>query len=89
MNGILWFGNNRNMDGSGIFRLTHPVYGDPAFTPDYHISEASAAVDTGIPSGVFLDIDMEPRPYKKFDLGADEFWPSGILKRLYLPVIYR
>jgi hypothetical protein len=90
INGILWFDNQTNTDGLGAYRITNAVEGDPAFTSDpYHIGESSAALDAGVPSGVFLDIDMEPRPYRQFDLGADEFWPSGILIRLYMPFIFR
>jgi hypothetical protein len=43
----------------------------------------------GVVSGIRRDIDMEPRPYGAYDLGADEFWPAGILKRLYLTFFLR
>ncbi len=44
----------------------------PNDTP-YHLTSASAAIDRGVPAGVFTDIDGDPRPLGNgFDLGADE-----------------
>jgi hypothetical protein len=54
---------------------------------DYHIGSASAALDAGVDAGVWTDIDLELRPYQTPDLGADEYWPPGALKRQYMPLV--
>lgn len=53
------------------------IWGFPGFADaeggDYRITEASAALDAGIDSGVASDIDGQPRPMRLgFDIGADE-----------------
>jgi hypothetical protein len=35
------------------------------------------------------DIDHHPRPYQEPDIGADEYWPPGALKFIYLPIVTR
>jgi hypothetical protein len=40
-----------------------------------------------VDAGIKTDVDHEPRPYQTPDLGADEYWPPGALKRAYLPVV--
>ena len=57
----------------------------PAFTepPD---PEANA---TTLDAGGKTDIDLDPRPYLTPDLGADEYWPPGALKYIYLPLVVR
>jgi len=94
LQGTLWHGNTANWGGAGtILTGTVNVYGDPAFVNpaagDYHIAENSAARDAGVHAGVHTDINGEPRPYQFPDLGADEYWPPGALKRLYLPLVLR
>ncbi|MGQ9627417.1 MAG: right-handed parallel beta-helix repeat-containing protein [Anaerolineae bacterium] len=92
LNGTLWNGNSTNWSGS----LTHSNdhYGVPAFVnpaaDDYHIiGPDSAAFDTGVASGVHNDMDNEPCPYQQYDLGADEYWPPGVLQYIYLPLILK
>lgn len=94
LEGTLWYGNGQDTGGAGtIVTGTVNVYGDPAFVDpdggDYHIGPDSAAIDVGVDAGVETDIDNEPCPYQAPDLGADEYWPPGALKRLYLPLIMR
>jgi hypothetical protein len=45
----------------------------------------SAAIDVGVATSVSTDIDNEPR-FGIPDLGADEYWAPGTLKRVYLPL---
>jgi uncharacterized repeat protein (TIGR01451 family) len=49
-------------------------WGDPAFAADgYHLTPASAAMDTGMEASVTTDIDGHHRPYGSApDMGADE-----------------
>jgi parallel beta-helix repeat protein len=53
------------------------VWGDPGFVApssgDYHIGLDSVAVDRGIDVGVTEDIDGNPRPIGRPDLGVDEW----------------
>jgi hypothetical protein len=87
--GVLWFGNQANMGGEGVIIVTHEITGDPAFVDGYHILSSSLAYNAGIDSGVYSDIDNQPRPYQVPDLGADEYWPPGAPKYIYLPVVLR
>ena len=84
--------NITDWGGAGtVITGTHNYWGNPAFADpsarDYHIGPTSAAIDEGVDGGVGADIDDEPRPYQAPDLGADEYWPSGMLKYLYLPLV--
>ena len=82
LEGTLWgagvWANDIDWGGEGtIFTGTHNHWGDPAFVNpnagDYHIGIASAAIDQGADTGVYYDIDGEPRPQGNgYDLGADE-----------------
>jgi hypothetical protein len=82
--------------GEGTISSKLDVWGDPALrcagsaciTP-YHIGPGSAALDAGVEIGVMTDVDGEPRPYRLPDLGADEYWPPGALKLVYLPLVVR
>jgi hypothetical protein len=87
IDGVLWFNNGTNYGGIGIFTVTHPYTGNPAFATDrYHLTGASAAIDRGVSAGITTDIDGEARPKGAApDLGADEF-PS---QSLYLPLILK
>jgi len=88
LNATLWHANGTDYGGSVIH--TNDRNGDPAFAPDgYHLMAGSAAMDGGVDTGVRTDVDNEPRPYQTPDLGADEYWPPGALKRIYLPLIVR
>jgi len=86
--------NVTDWGGAGtIITGTVNHWGDPAFVDpeagDYHIGPSSSAVDAGVNAGVRTDVDNEPRPYQTPDLGADEYWAPGALKRMYLPLVVR
>lgn len=90
----LWYANGVDTAGRGtVLTGTVNVYDDPSFVNatawDYHLSPDSAALDRGINAGVRTDIDNRPRPYQAPDLGADEYWPPGALKPVYLPLVMR
>ena len=66
----LW---NNTTDYLDSFTHTNDRTGDPLFTPDYHLSAGSAAIDQGTNAGVTTDIDGESRPHGGgYDIGADE-----------------
>jgi hypothetical protein len=89
VDGVLWFGNGTNTGGAGTAAVTHANTGDPAFTSDgYHLTVSSAAIDKGVDAGVTTDIDGQPR-FGAADLGADEYWPPGLPKYIYLPLVSR
>lgn len=77
VDGVLWYGNSLDTGGLGGLSLSNESTGNPLFESDgYHIQYGSAAMDVGVNAGVFLDIDMDYRPYASgYDLGADE-WVS-------------
>jgi hypothetical protein len=82
----LYHNNDYNYDPYGIVS-TNEVHGDPAFigTTNYHLTAASAALDTGTDAGLAIDFDGEFRPWAAgFDIGADEYPPRY---RAYLPLI--
>ena len=94
--GTLWgsgaWANGADWGGAGaIVTGTVNVFGDPEFADpdagDYHLGPGSAALDAGLNAGVMMDIDHQPRPYQAPDLGADEYWPPGALKYVYLPLV--
>ncbi len=94
VNSVLWFANPSNVSQSEDATVWswNEHTGNPQFVNpdggDYHISEASAARDMGVPSGVWIDIDGEPRPYGAgWDLGADEFFIASY--PIYLPLAVR
>jgi hypothetical protein len=98
LEGTLWgsgaWANGADWGGAGtIITGTINLWGDPDFIDsangDYHIGSASAAIDVGVDAGVRMDIDIEPRPYHTPDLGADEYYPPGALKRQYMPLVLR
>lgn len=78
LNATMW-GNTLDWIGTGnIVRIAPDVYGDPHFinpnAGDYHIGINSVAVDAGTDSGVFSDMEGDPRPLGHgYDLGADEY----------------
>lgn len=86
--------NDTDWGGDGIIATgTANIWGDPGFVdPDsgnYHIDSDSAALDQGSDAGIHSDIDHQPRPYLDPDLGADEYWPPGVLRYIYLPLVLR
>jgi parallel beta-helix repeat protein len=89
----LWRGNTTNWDGAGTISRSNDYTGDPKFgdpdSGDYHLGPGSEALDRGVDAGVNHDIDPQPRPYLAPDLGADEYWPPGVLKHVYLPLVLR
>jgi hypothetical protein len=90
LNGILWFDNGANTGGAGAFSVTNAYTANPDFAADgFHLTSASAAIDKGVYAEVTTDIDGEPRLGHTPDLGADEYWLPGALRRLYLPLILR
>jgi hypothetical protein len=92
VDGVLWYGNGQNTGGSGTAFVNNEYTGDPLFVDpasgDYHISSGSPAIDKGIAASAASDMDREPR-LDVPDLGADEYWAPGALKRLYLPLALR
>jgi hypothetical protein len=73
-------------NGSDPFTGSNPVMGNPLLSADYHIT-SGPAIDAGMDVGVTSDMDGELRPYQAPDIGADEYWPPGTLKRVFLPLV--
>lgn len=72
------------------------IWGDPSFTctgsgcpAPYHLDPSSDALNEGVATRIRTDIDSELRPYQAPDLGADEYWPPGALRFIYLPLVLR
>ena len=90
-NGI--WANGTDWSGSGTINHNNDYWGNPDFVDylagDYHIGENSDAIDAGVDAGVTTDIDFHPRPYQIPDIGADEYWPPGALKVIYLPLVIK
>ena len=86
--GVLWWNNTGNYTGT-VFAFDE-VTGDPLFVApandDYHISDGSAAIDASPDDWLSVDFDFEPR-YGTSDLGADEYWAPGALKRMFIPMV--
>ena len=86
-NGTDWTGTGTVLTG------TVNIWGEPGFANpaagDYHLGPASEALDRGVNAGVMNDFEHQPRPCQAPDLGADEYWPPGVLKRVYLPRVMR
>ncbi len=82
-----WVGSGTIVTGTINF-WDNPGFVDPT-AGDYHIGPSSGALDRGLVTGVIGDIDHQPRPYQAPDLGADEYWPSGVLKHAYLPLVVK
>ncbi len=85
--------NGSDWTGGGTISTTTSLWGDPDFIDpdagDYHIGSSSDAIDQGVDAGVTNDIDFHPRPYQAPDIGADEYWPPGALKFVYLPLVLK
>jgi len=92
--GTSTWANTADLAGAGmIITGTTNIWGDPDFVDylvgDYHIGANSDAIDAGIDAGVTNDFDFYPRPYQTPDIGADEYWPPGTLKFIYLPLVVK
>ncbi len=87
--------NGSDWGGAGtVLTGTVNLWGEPCFLNpaggDYHICGTSAARDAGVDASVIRDMDGEPRPYGLgYDIGADEYWPAGALRYVYLPLVER
>ena len=94
VNSILWYSTSITISQSlaSTVAVQNQHTGDPAFLNpvggNYHISPGSAAINKGTLTSVSTDIDDEPR-FGIPDLGADEYWAPGVLKRVYLPLVVR
>jgi len=91
LNGVLWYSTPTTISQvSAIVSVQNQYTGNPSFNTDgYHIKSTSAAINKGVPAGIYTDIDGQPRTSTTSDLGADEYWPSGTPKYIYLPIIIR
>jgi hypothetical protein len=92
VDGVLWFNTPLTISQMTTATVTvrNQNTGDPHFAADgYHILPGSAAIDAGVDAGVRTDIDNQPRPFQAADLGADEYWPPGMLKYVYLPFVLK
>lgn len=95
LDSTLWgsgtWANGTDWAGDGMVDTSKNIWGNPDFVDtvsgDYHIGPDSDAIDQGVDAGVKNDVDFHPRPYQEPDLGADEYWPPGALKFIYLPII--
>ncbi len=76
VNTVLWYSTPIAIERSptAFVVVQHSLWGDPRFADagDYHIGPGSAAIDTGVETGVTSDIDGEVRPRGRPDIGADE-----------------
>jgi parallel beta-helix repeat protein len=89
--GILWYNTPLTVAHAATATVTleNQHTGDPAFSIDgYHLTEISAAINKGQSNWVSFDLDGEPR-FGAPDLGADEYWLPGEVKRIYLPISLR
>jgi hypothetical protein len=91
LDGVLWYNTPITVSQVAATVMVQNQYiGNPLFDVDgYHLTAGSAAIDKGVSAGVYSDIDRQPRPSGLPDLGADEYWPPGSLKYVYLPIILR
>ena len=92
VNSVLWHNAPITVSQSitAIVTVQNQRMGDPAFAFDgYHITATSAAVNAAVNAGVTMDFDNQPRPYQTPDIGADEYWPPGTPKYVYLPVVLK
>jgi uncharacterized repeat protein (TIGR01451 family) len=85
LEGTLWYGNATHTGGEGaILTGSVNVYDDPAFEDpsarDYHLTVGSAAINSGVDSGLTADIDGHPRPVETgYDIGADEYYHPALV----------
>ncbi len=87
LDGVLWYdtGNSFSSEPGASVAISNQVVDNPRFDTDgYHLTDSSAAIGQGIPSGIFIDIDGDGRPSPSA-LGADEYMPFKLL----LPLIFK
>jgi parallel beta-helix repeat protein len=91
LEGVLWYANTTHWGGGGSILRTYNFWGNPHFSVDgYHLSSGSAALDTGLSTGVTTDVDGDLRPYCTApDLGADEAVGDFACQNVYLPTVLR
>ncbi len=85
LQGTLWgagiWANQTDWGGAGTIIVgPNHIWNDPAFedaaADDFHLKISSPAVDAGVESAIFHDIDGDLRPAGQgFDIGADERLP--------------
>lgn len=86
LHGVLWHDTPTPFQAEPNAQVTisHQHFGDPHFAADgYHIMAQSAARFRGLPAGVRIDVDGQPRPLTNAALGADEYWVATH----YLPLV--
>jgi hypothetical protein len=84
-NGTDWYSLGTLVTGT-VNIWANPRFIDPT-SGNYHLSSDSAAIDSGVNTGILWDIDGDPRPsLLAYDIGADEL-TTGYL--IYLPLIRR
>ncbi len=91
INGILWFDTPITITQAttASVAVQNQWVGNPLFDLDgYHLTSGSAAKDKGVETTFLTDIDNQQR-IPQPDLGADEYWPPGYPKYIYLPIIIR
>jgi parallel beta-helix repeat protein len=92
VNAVLWYGAPITVSQSttATVMVQNQNTGDPAFASDgYHITAASAAMDTGVNAGVTTDIDGHHRPYGSApDLGADEVFAPSVPPDIESTLVY-
>jgi fibronectin-binding autotransporter adhesin len=85
-NGVDWDGPGTIVTGA-INLWADPAFVDPTRN-EWHLSDASAAIDAGIDAGLRSDLDGDLRPAGAgFDIGADEFVRGSW--QVYLPAVLR
>ncbi|MBN1315269.1 MAG: hypothetical protein JXA42_07370 [Anaerolineales bacterium] len=75
-NMIDWMGGGSSITGN-INLWETPGFVDTN-SGDFRLQYTSAAIDAGVPVGLFVDLEGEPRPQGYgYDIGADEFTPPA------------
>ncbi len=85
----LWH-NTYNWQGGGTIETgSYNLFGDASFAGDgFHLLPDSPAIEGGVNTSIFQDIDHDPRPNGwQFDLGADEY--DGPMYVIFLPTVKR
>jgi hypothetical protein len=90
LNRNLFYANTQGDTGGVNVVNSAPITGlDPLLNATYHLGTGSPAIDAGVPAGVNVDMDGDPRPMGlRVDIGADEY-PAPAPLSLYLPVVLR
>ncbi|MEE8390507.1 MAG: CotH kinase family protein, partial [Anaerolineae bacterium] len=81
---LLWANADDPISGTAVLPAP-PRFVAPA-RQNYHLRADSPAIDAGIETRVFADVDGDPRPLDAFpDIGADEFRIYAV----YLPLVMK